>query len=68
MPKILIVDDQAAVRTALDVLFQVHGLETVSASSPAEASPMRPSGVSAIETLSPGVAQAASGAEGCVTR
>jgi DNA-binding NtrC family response regulator len=37
MPKILIVDDQAAVRTALDVLFQVHGLETISASSPDEA-------------------------------
>ncbi|MFZ5892634.1 MAG: sigma-54-dependent transcriptional regulator [Myxococcota bacterium] len=37
MPKILIVDDQSAVRTALEVLFQVHGLETLVASSPAEA-------------------------------
>ena len=37
MPKILIVDDQSAVRTALEVLFQVHGLETLAASTPAQA-------------------------------
>ncbi|HEX7453881.1 MAG TPA: sigma 54-interacting transcriptional regulator, partial [Polyangiaceae bacterium] len=37
MPKILIVDDQGAVRTALEVLFDVHGLETLSARSPSEA-------------------------------
>src|SRR5215831_17509051 len=37
MPKVLIVDDQAAVRTALDVLFQVHGLETLHASKATEA-------------------------------
>ncbi|MGC4094799.1 MAG: sigma-54 dependent transcriptional regulator [Polyangiaceae bacterium] len=37
MPKILIVDDQSAVRTALEVLFQVHGLETVAASNPQQA-------------------------------
>jgi len=37
MPKILIVDDQSAVRTALEVLFQVHGLETLAASSPEQA-------------------------------
>jgi DNA-binding NtrC family response regulator len=37
MPKVLLVDDQAAVRTALEVLFDVHGLETLSASSPSEA-------------------------------
>src|SRR5450631_2972223 len=36
MPKILIVDDQGAVRTALEVLFDVHGLETLSARSPSE--------------------------------
>ena len=37
MPKVLIVDDQGAVRTALEVLFDVHGLETLSARSPSEA-------------------------------
>jgi DNA-binding NtrC family response regulator len=37
MPKILIVDDQGAVRTALELLFQVHGLETLAAASPEEA-------------------------------
>jgi DNA-binding NtrC family response regulator len=37
MPKILIVDDQSAVRTALEVLFQVHGFETLAASSPDQA-------------------------------
>ena len=29
MPKVLIVDDQPAVRTALETLFEVHGLEAV---------------------------------------
>ena len=37
MAKVLIVDDQGAVRTALEVLFQVHGLATVTAASPEEA-------------------------------
>jgi DNA-binding NtrC family response regulator len=37
MAKVLIVDDQGAVRTALEVLFQIHGLETLSADSPARA-------------------------------
>jgi DNA-binding NtrC family response regulator len=37
MPKVLIVDNQGAVRTALEVLFDVHGLETLSARSPSEA-------------------------------
>jgi DNA-binding NtrC family response regulator len=37
MAKILIVDDQSAVRTALEVLFQVHGFDTLSASSPEQA-------------------------------
>ena len=36
-PRILIVDDQPAVCTALQVLFEVHGLETLTASTPAEA-------------------------------
>jgi DNA-binding NtrC family response regulator len=37
MAKVLIVDDQGAVRTALEVLFQIHGLETLSADSPKKA-------------------------------
>ncbi|HMJ15956.1 MAG TPA: sigma-54 dependent transcriptional regulator, partial [Polyangiaceae bacterium] len=37
MAKVLIVDDQGAVRTALEVLFQIHGLETLSAATPQEA-------------------------------
>ncbi|MCC7385207.1 MAG: sigma-54-dependent Fis family transcriptional regulator [Deltaproteobacteria bacterium] len=37
MLKILIVDDQDAVRTALEVLFEIHGLETISARTPEEA-------------------------------
>ncbi|WP_257460118.1 sigma-54-dependent transcriptional regulator [Archangium lipolyticum] len=37
MLKTLIVDDQAAVRTALEVLFDLHGLPTLVASSPQEA-------------------------------
>lgn len=37
MSKVLIVDDQDAVRTALQVLFEIHGLETVCASGPDEA-------------------------------
>jgi DNA-binding NtrC family response regulator len=37
MSKVLIVDDQLAVRTALEVLLDLHGLETLSAGSPAEA-------------------------------
>jgi DNA-binding NtrC family response regulator len=37
MAKVLIVDDQGAVRTALEVLFQIHGLETLSAASPEQA-------------------------------
>ncbi|HEX3694855.1 MAG TPA: sigma-54 dependent transcriptional regulator [Polyangia bacterium] len=37
MLKVLIVDDQPAVRTALEVLFALHGLETVTATSPEEA-------------------------------
>jgi DNA-binding NtrC family response regulator len=35
--KILIVDDQAVVRSALELLFQLHGLEPLTASSPEEA-------------------------------
>jgi DNA-binding NtrC family response regulator len=35
--KVLIVDDQPAVRTALEVLFELHGLESLTASSPEEA-------------------------------
>ncbi len=37
MAKVLIVDDQGAVRTALEVLFQIHGLETLCAATPQEA-------------------------------
>lgn len=37
MSVILIVDDQAAIRTALEVLFDVHGLPAESVASPAEA-------------------------------
>jgi DNA-binding NtrC family response regulator len=37
MLKVLIVDDQPAVRTALEVLFELHGLESVTAKSPEEA-------------------------------
>lgn len=37
MPKVLIVDDQEAVRTALSVLFEVHDLEVLCAGSPEEA-------------------------------
>jgi DNA-binding NtrC family response regulator len=35
--KVLIVDDQPAVRTALEVLFELHGLESLTAASPEEA-------------------------------
>jgi len=35
MLKVLIVDDQAAVRTALETLFEVQGLEVASVSNPA---------------------------------
>jgi DNA-binding NtrC family response regulator len=34
MLKVLIVDDQPAVRTALEVLFELHGLETLTAATP----------------------------------
>ncbi len=37
MDKVLIVDDQEAVRTALEVLLDVHGIPSIAASSPAEA-------------------------------
>jgi DNA-binding NtrC family response regulator len=37
MPKVLIVDDQPAVRTALETLFDVHGLPAVAAGTTAEA-------------------------------
>jgi DNA-binding NtrC family response regulator len=37
MLKVLIVDDQPAVRTALETLFEVHGLPAVSVSTPDEA-------------------------------
>jgi DNA-binding NtrC family response regulator len=37
MPKVLVVDDQASVRTALEVLFDVNGIPVVSASSPEQA-------------------------------
>jgi DNA-binding NtrC family response regulator len=37
MPKVLIVDDQPAVRTALEVLFEVHDIDAISAKSPREA-------------------------------
>jgi DNA-binding NtrC family response regulator len=35
--KVLIVDDQLAVRTALEVLFELHNLESLAAASPEEA-------------------------------
>jgi len=34
MLKVLIVDDQPAVRAALELLFEIHGIETLSVSSP----------------------------------
>lgn len=34
--KVLIVDDHSAIRTALEVLFDLHGIETLSASTPDE--------------------------------
>lgn len=37
MGKVLIVDDQAAVRIALEMLFEAHGLATATARDPAEA-------------------------------
>jgi DNA-binding NtrC family response regulator len=37
MPKVLVVDDQEAVRTALCLLFELSGLEPVAASTPADA-------------------------------
>src|SRR5688572_11040805 len=37
MLKVLIVDDQPAVRTALETLFEVHGLPAVAVSAPEEA-------------------------------
>jgi DNA-binding NtrC family response regulator len=37
MAKVLIVDDQGAVRTALEVLFELHGMTTVAAESPERA-------------------------------
>jgi DNA-binding NtrC family response regulator len=37
MLKVLIVDDQPAVRTALEVLFELHGLETLTAATPEDA-------------------------------
>ena len=37
MLKVLLVDDQPAVRTALEVLFELHGLESLTAASPEEA-------------------------------
>ena len=37
MLKVLIVDDQPAVRTALETLFEVHGLPTLAVSTPEEA-------------------------------
>ena len=36
MLKVLIIDDHPAVRTALETLFEVHGLEAVSVGSPEE--------------------------------
>ena len=35
--KVLIVDDQAAVRESLQVLFELHGLEPMTAATPDEA-------------------------------
>jgi CheY-like chemotaxis protein len=37
MLKVLIIDDQPAVRTALETLFEVHDLPSISVSSPDEA-------------------------------
>jgi DNA-binding NtrC family response regulator len=37
MLKVLIIDDQPAVRTALETLFEVHGLPTISVSGPDQA-------------------------------
>ena len=37
MPKVLVVDDQRSVCTALELLFEVHGLDTLVAYSPEEA-------------------------------
>jgi DNA-binding NtrC family response regulator len=37
MLKVLIVDDQEAVRTALRLLFEIHGLETIETDNPEEA-------------------------------
>src|SRR4051794_36564599 len=37
MLKVLIIDDQPAVRTALETLFEVHGLPSISVSTPDEA-------------------------------
>jgi len=37
MPRVLVVDDNAAVCTALDVLFSLHGIDTACAPGPAEA-------------------------------
>jgi len=37
MLKVLIIDDQLAVRTALEVLFDVNGIPTIACSTPAEA-------------------------------
>ena len=34
MPQILIIDDNASVGTALDVLFSLHDIETLHAGSP----------------------------------
>ena len=36
MPSILIIDDNASVGTALDVLFSLHDIDTLQAQSPAE--------------------------------
>ncbi len=37
MAKVLVVDDQASVRTALEMLLELHGLEPLTAASPEEA-------------------------------
>jgi DNA-binding NtrC family response regulator len=37
MPKVLVVDDQEAVRTALSLLFELNGIEVLSVASPREA-------------------------------
>ncbi len=36
MPTLLVIDDNAGVRTALDVLFDLHGLTVLGAESPEE--------------------------------